>query len=119
MNTTIDFVNAKLLKEKGYMLPCSNWYNFAGLLVKFSSIQNVSNDKRFPTYSAPIIADVVMWLYEKHGIWINVSRYFNIDRELFSGNIHTKDNKTKSINDKNTPAEAYIEGISYSLKKFI
>lgn len=59
MNTPISFEIAKLLKEKGYKL-----------LPEFES-------------SYPTIAEVVMWLYEQHGIWVTV---YTMDKWLPNGN---------------------------------
>ena len=50
MNKEVNFEIAKLLKEKGFRL-----------LPDFKS-------------SYPTIAEVVMWLYEKHGVWISVQK---------------------------------------------
>ena len=112
MNTTVNFEIAKLLKEKRYDKPCLKCY------LEDGSVQISSGDEgdfeeynhnRGGNYSAPTIAEVVMWVYEKYGIWISVG---NIDdstvfRHCFS-NI-----------DFNSPTEAYEAAITYTLTKLI
>lgn len=109
MNTPITFKLAKVLNEKG--LP---------------GLKEFYMDKRHYdlNYNKLIIADVIMWLYGKHGIWIVV----NIDKPHFSkscmffGNVikfglHHK-NKHRTV-FYNSPTEAYIAGITYCLENLI
>ena len=76
---------------------------------------------------SPTISDVVMWLYEKHGIWIdvNITRYGK-----FWGNVFLKEeyNDLKNpfnwefvnqIIDFNSPTEAYEAAIEYTLNNLI
>ena len=67
------------------------------------------------TYSAPFISTVVMWLHEKHGIWISVQPNepyvdndwcFTIFKDLV---------KNTSLEGYDSPTEAYEEGIIYAL----
>lgn len=69
--------------------------------------------------SAPTIAEVVMWLYEKYGIWIGVQPNepyvdddwcFTIFKDLKNNN---------SLEGYNSPTEAYEAGIEYILKNLI
>ena len=66
------------------------------------------------------ISDVVMWLYEKHGIWISV-HYHKSKR--FSVTIC--DECDNSLSDGlfgdlyNSPTEAYEAAIKYCLEKII
>ena len=127
MNKEVNFEIAKLLQEKGFDEPCSHAYKEVE-----SPVLYIHRDKKYNNsfkkewqdsvrknshmdnavikrYSAPTIADVIMWLYEKHGIWIGVG---NIDdstvfRHCFS-NI-----------DFNSPTEAYEAAITYTLTKLI
>ncbi len=94
MNTPVNFELAKLLKEKGYDLSTEGFYpkpkcklfgidehgryypivnktqsSFHGKpLVYFHGKAVVLKEENY--YNAPTISEVVMWLYEKHGIWI-------------------------------------------------
>lgn len=86
-----------------------------------------TNTKNKIKCSAPTIAEVIMWLYKKHGIWIQVSitRY-----GIFYCNILKKEN-TRSLdtpiswemqvqlNDYNSPKEAYEEAIKYTLNNLL
>lgn len=69
--------------------------------------------------SAPTIAEVVMWLYEKHGIWIEVS--YMDDVLSFGFNICTLE--TNTVEDEQwkftSPTEAYSSAIEYTLKNLI
>ena len=87
MNTPILFELAKLLKEKGFDVPVRT-YRLEGKYPDFvhegfeddywgdNKVVNWNKDvigiKPFKGFvSAPTIAEVVMWLYEKHGVWIS------------------------------------------------
>lgn len=88
----------------------------------------------FETFSAPAISDILMWLYEKHDIWISVNSDKALNWEsLFSIKIdwiYPKDSpdskdiepkyfKYKEKNEFNSPTEAYLAGIKYCLEKII
>lgn len=66
--------------------------------------------------SAPTIADVVMWLYEKHKIWISVS-----DAGGFGYMVQFMktdgDSTIDGLYEFNSPTEAYEAAIFYTLKK--
>lgn len=68
--------------------------------------------------SAPYIADVVMWLYEKYGIWIAVNPFYIKQGLRFSADIW-KNNYKESINHYNQPTQAYEAAIEYCLTKLI
>lgn len=110
MNTPVNFTTAKLLKEKGYRI-----------LPEFES-------------SYPTIAEVIMWLYEKHGIWIYaypvqplvfndenypktvwVVKCLSMNQIMFEKFIDT--NNGLAINHHNSPTEAYEAAIEYVLMK--
>ena len=106
MNKPISYPLAKLLKEKGFDEPCPNLYYQPERCKK------------------PTIADVVMWLYEKHGIWLYC--------EIKGDNFYVKAKKIKSnwrrvvsgvVDNENilfnSPIEAYEAGIKYCLEKVI
>ena len=76
---------------------------------------------------SPTISDVIMWIYEKHEIWIqvNITRYGK-----FWGNVFLKEeyNDLKNpfnwefvnqIIDFNSPTEAYEAAIEYTLNNLI
>lgn len=68
---------------------------------------------------APTIAEVVMWLYEKYGIWISVTKDWDVGKCLgFESIIDTNDG---IINTEtyNSPTEAYEAAIKYVLENLI
>lgn len=98
MTTSVNFEIAKLLKEKSFNKKCSSAY-----------IKKENQDLFFtPAYTgitngieylAPTIADVVMWLYEKHGIWVGVELIDNTLEFYFQPTIWTC--KDRDYNDEN------------------
>ena len=78
------------------------------------------------TVNAPTIAEVVMWLYEKHGIWVHVDSHefskwcyhyrYNRPHELSS---KITENGQFGLDDFNTPTEAYEAAIEYVLNNLI
>ena len=71
--------------------------------------------------SAPTIAEVLMWLYEKHGIWIIADPSVNF--ECWAPRVFTKSDtnlgKYKGVLELNSPTEAYESAIEYVLKEVI
>lgn len=143
MNTPVNFELAKLLKEKGFGLSDEDYiqlprfYEESGNYVEYdvqvskkynSSPNHLGADtiKDFEAhltmmdnsldsiYLAPTIAEVVMWLYEKHGIWIWVEKNTN---NLFTAWVKT--NIPYTMPDTNSPTEAYEAGIEHILKNLI
>ena len=94
MNTPVKFELAKLLKEKGY---------------PFEFI-TVGELKEVPL-NIPTIAEVVMWLYEKHNIWIEV--YFDGHQK----NFYIVQNGEEI--EFNSPTEAYEAAITYCLNNLL
>ncbi len=119
MNTPVTFEIAKLLKEKGF--------DNEGDLLYDSEFPSLQPTKPDIYYDAPTISEVVMWLYEKHGIWINV----NVTKYgLFWCQVSTRE-ATKDLKplfiwevatafyDYKTPEEAYLAIIDHTLKYLI
>lgn len=127
LNKAVSFSTAKLLKEKGFDNESAHYYNEKGEAlfdVDFPSLQPTKPDIY---YDNPTISEVVMWLYEKHGIWVNV----NVTRYgKFWCNIIMKESCkdlknpftwefTNQLNDFNSPTEAYEAAIEYTLNNLI
>lgn len=96
MNTPVSFELSKLLKEKGFNIPYPNVES-----------------------SYPTIVEVVMWLYEKHGIWIDI-RY--MDEVLgFGFCVTTLEDNTEQheLYNYKSPTEAYSQAIEFTLKNLI
>lgn len=123
MNTNVNFETAKLLKEKGFDKKTNLIYNTEGEL---------SNIHFWVFCSAPTIAEVVMWLYEKHGIWVIVD--CDCYGELWYArlSVASKENwddldkrheiisaVRKFPNEHKLPTEAYEAAITYTLNKLI
>jgi hypothetical protein len=111
MKTPVKFELAKLLKEKGFDKRSEPYrYNKFGETTLLEGI------------NAPTIAEVVMWLYEKHKIWITSEPCI-----IHNGitNIHKifKDNYLDTISRAskgyNSPIEAYEAAIDYTLNNLI
>lgn len=148
MKTHVNFKIAKLLKNKGFDEQCKYCYERAlttqidpesnepsgpfgwekgetnlqsGFFVNNYDGIDFSNDNWY-ICSAPTIAQVVMWLYEKHGIWIEVKSpdckdinwYFSIHKPYKFGNHYNG----KEIY-YNSPTEAYSAAIEYCLTKLL
>jgi len=149
MNKPVSFELAKLLKEKKYEEPCNKYYEFAltskkneedgyggpfgwkkGELNRQEGY-HVNNrldnsNKNWLLCSAPTIADVVMWLYEKYGIWIYPKREDEIINneafDRFSPIIEFVPQTQFDIDDLGkfkTPIEAYETAIEYTLNNLL
>lgn len=120
MNTSINFEIAKLLKEKGFDEPTLNWYHKDTKKFNINDLM-FSMNKITDNYSAPTIADVIMWLYEKYGIWIVVN--IAIDNLWYFELYNLKDKRNAEIPIQEsfytTPSEAYQEAINYTFKNLI
>lgn len=103
MNTPVNSTIIQLLKEK-------------------NEIFDVTSTLDYPT-----IADVVMWLYENHGIWVSVKTIkWNYEHNTirFNYNIckfnhNNSSDITDVVYDFNSPTEAYEVAIEYTLKNLI
>ena len=145
MNTYVNFETAKLLKEKGFDVECTHHYEYAltsrkdveqghtgafgwkkgecnlqsGFFINNYPGIDLSN-KSWYLCSAPTIAEVVMWLYEKHKIWIEVRKHTRDMLLCFSPYIdNTPINSDVFFNDYDSPTEAYEAGIEHTLKHLI
>lgn len=115
MNTEVNYEIAKLLAEKGF--PQNN--------IKYGAISTIgkddNNDLVFgETYACPNISQVVMWLYEKHGIWISVD--FNPDIDRFFYVLRRRLHRIRlntNVDYFKLPTEAYESAITYILTNLI
>jgi hypothetical protein len=139
MTQTINFPTAKLLKEKGFDEFCEDtyieylqkteWYDAGVVFVKRSilhgrGINHIGNEY-YNIYSAPTIAEVVVWLYEKYGIWVSVYGVFS-NRWFYTIRRVHKDGYEDIVTSpfdpseaKETLAEAHEVGIKYTLENLI
>ena len=134
MNKPISYVLNKLLIEKGFDYhklynDFANEYDYYDRAIQgrlhisdFSEDKFPDSDKWFPV---PYVYQVVMWLYEKHNIWIMVNNWKEhvLDDDdnilekthLFAWFI-TGEAEERTFN---SPIEAYEAGIEYILTKLI
>jgi hypothetical protein len=137
MNTPISFEIAKLLKEKGFDEPCLNFYTnprckmfgidehnryypIKNKAKKLWTSGNAATLDSKHVYYAPTIAEVVMWLYEKHGIWVEVRKHTRNGLRCFSPYIDNKPvREDVFFNDYDLPTEAYEAAIKYCLENLI
>jgi len=119
MNTPLSLEIAKLLKEKGFDEPCrfvhDNWNNIEDWYDIDREYHKNSEKNASVYYSAPTIAEVVMWLYEKHGIWVYTSKP---SEEGWVIHWQGLDNYPP-LQYYNSPTEAYEAAITYTLNNLI
>lgn len=122
MNKEVNFEIAKLLTEKGFDEPSDYYYNENGDLFLHITFTEKEDDW---TIKAPTIAEVVMWLYEKHRVWINVDvdingKFRHIVRKYNSNDRAWEVRKSFTISEYcNSPTEAYELAIKYTLENKI
>lgn len=74
---------------------------------------------------SPTIADVVMWIYNKHGIWIRITSIPYSDNlthwrwEHMSTKYATRNASWKKEQDYMSPVECYEAAIEYVIEKLI
>lgn len=129
MNTPVKFEIAKLLKEKGFDNESAHYYNEKGEMLFDAYYPSLQPTKPDVYYDNPTIAEVIMWLYEKHGIWIEVRhiKTFNVNRfHVIIWNykdtsdyitIHCENGVGYEVWD--SPTEAYEAAIFYVLSNLI
>jgi len=70
----VDFETAKLLKEKGFDLEMKPHFNHHGRPGTGMLPRNWNDPKIYDDdfHSRPTLFEAKMWLYEKHGIWVDI-----------------------------------------------
>jgi hypothetical protein len=120
MNKPVSFELAKLLKEKGFdTIDCDGYYHICdGYTKGYAFCYSDVNSQEDDAILAPTIAEVCMWLYERHNIWVAVVKSFT--KQDFWCAITTND-KTFSMNGSSfsNPTQAYEESIEYTLNNLI
>ena len=133
MTTLLNAELSRLCADKGYKRPkgySQPYYNHLGILngdvTELVKAQiNEEDTTPFQTIAAPTIVEVVMWLYGKHGIWIQVKPGGKLETWDF---ITQKKDNTFAVpyfeikQHKpffNSPTEAYSAAIDYTLNNLI
>lgn len=118
MNTPVSLEIAKLLKEKGYNQPTALCVaDEDDRALPFNTGNELHVNGKHPYYSAPTIAEVVMWLYHKRGIWISVLFDTN-ERIWYFTVIDTVIGGYDSIGNFDSPLKAYEAAITHCLNVF-
>lgn len=115
MNTPVNFKLAKLLKEKGFDEVCQKWYSVEGGLYYQDEFDNNRGFIPVCECEAPTIAEVVTWLYEKHGIWIYIKQGYKWEWYIETVANHPELKYYDGLED--SPTKAYETAIKYTLKK--
>lgn len=127
MTTPVKFEIAKLLKEKGFDKEVDSYYsgkNFYDEQIWFNYNDKTIGDspmhrRNAGLYSAPTIAEVVMWLYEKHEYWC----YTYTNGKIWHPCIQHKFGDIAVLPGKigqfNSPTEVYEAAIEYTLNNLI
>lgn len=68
---------------------------------------------------APTIAEVIDWLYEKHGVWISVLHKRRSENKYFDYEIKLPNGMEIYSWDHNSPTEAGEAAIEYTLNELI
>lgn len=124
MNKPVSYPISELLKEKEYDIENPDnlfvnyylvgYYNDGREKLTKGVVNNKQSDK---IVLAPTIADVVMWLYEKYGIWIYAKGGYGWEFV-----IELADNSSKILYNDGTcksPEEAYEAAFEHTLINLI
>jgi hypothetical protein len=126
----VTYNHALRLKALGFDEPCLFLYNSSDDEPKpflanppepmyWNSLYVKNTNKHL--MSAPTIAEVVMWLYEKHGIWTVVN--VNIMGSWYFEHFDLKEKRNAEFKPTdthyNSPTEAYEAAIEYTLNNLI
>lgn len=123
MNALVSLEIAKLLEEKGFNDPCEKGYYLPHPDIALKNKIEPNIWQLLPMHDllnqvkAPIIAEVVMWLYHKRGVWISV--LFNTsDRVWYFTVIDTVIGGYDTIGNFDSPLKAYEAAIAHCLNVF-
>ena len=120
MNKPVSFSLAKLLKEKDFNnIECKGYYHVCdGYTEGYAFCYSNVYTQEEIAILAPTISDVVMWIYEKYGIWINVERYSTLFR-CYAEEIGDERFGKWEGHKYKSPTEAYEVAIEYTLTHLI
>ncbi len=110
MNTPVSFEIKQLLYYRGWRYEIG--IDETGYRVEHSLAEQRWNEGDL-TYVDITIAEIVMWLYEKHGIWIEVRKSY------LSDFVPVIKGPRVELDTCKSPTEAYEAGIEYTLNNLI
>lgn len=114
MNKIASFELAKVLKKKGFESDCDDWAYLSG------DCMSMTYDPK-TCVKMPTIAEVVMWLYERHNYWITVD-VDALDNWVYeiTNTAYTRNSYVPTPNqDLKNPDGAYVAAIYHCLTKLI
>jgi hypothetical protein len=115
----VDFNTAKWLKEKGFNeSTLTYWSKRDGLIENEITLRNHNGRGEWGT-SRPEQHVVVEWLRINHGIWVQVSYYYEDEDKIenWYNIIHIKKDDRETQNDDfSSPQQAYSEAFDYIRK---
>ena len=118
MNTPVSFELAKLLKERGFDKETYKSFRVSinpdikvgePIPDKITYFRNVKE-----SIAAPTIAEVVMWIYEKHGVWIWVSIEVGM-HTIFCWQLSGENVSSNYKTNFKSPTGAYLAAIEHTL----
>ena len=125
MTTPVNFNTAKLLEKKDIIIETSTVYSEHDK----TRVYDESDIREGLIIKAPTIAEVVTWIYEKHGIWLfpewQFSRkmwlYTIQDIASYDNTIKIQEQNYKDVGEVefNSPTKAYEAAIEYYLTELI
>lgn len=122
MNEEVSFEIAKLLKEAGFDKPSCNLYHFKTNELMYKPINGIvmikiDNHNLTNHISAPTIAEVIMWIYEKYKVWVVINITISSDWYFELYDLNSKRNAEIKVdaNLYNSPSEAYEAAIKHYL----
>lgn len=115
MNKLIKYPLAKLLEEKGFNEYTDRIYLSKNNIKLQRGLANYPKVLYPDAIPAPTIAQVVMWIYEKYGIWINVLDHSILGKGVYFESVVG----AMTFSGQNSPTEAYEAAIEYILNKLI
>lgn len=130
MDAAVSYPLAKLLKEKGFDLECEKGWFLPHPTIAIQKGLEPNAWQLIPSHpllnqiKAPTIAEVVMWLYEKHGIWISVIDTHPVE-EKWEFQISVKGKGLVYSSGQypaiyfSSPTEAYEAAIVYALNNIV
>lgn len=126
MNTIINFELAKLLKEKEFdNIECKGYYHICeGYTKGYAFCYSNVNKQYENAILTPTIAEVIVWLYDKHGVWVSISMENNEEDNIsfyysIVENVHNETYFRIRKSNFSSPTEAYEAAIDYTLNYLI
>lgn len=131
MTTPVTFELAKLLKEKGFEqnhevgIICRIQNTVNKNYEKTRAIKQSDLDNLWSVFNEvyPTIAEVLMWLYEKHKIWISSEPFIKNDNSVVNIYKIFKEGIIDTISrgslGYDSPTKAYLAAIDYILNNLI